>query len=132
MNSQFLTTRRRILQQLAMTLSTAAVTLPTHAAPHPACVTGDPDLSAAIGGLISHRNSAAIIGDAYLTQFNDERSADILMSKIRESLLTDTQCINENILLSRIRADFERGDIVNLHGWLLSRTEARVCALYTF
>ncbi len=72
MNSRFLTTRRRILQQLAMTLSTAAVTLPTHAAPHPACVTGDPDLSAAIDGLISQRNSAAIIGEAYLAQFDSE------------------------------------------------------------
>ncbi len=132
MTSQFLTTRRRILQQLAMTLSAAAVTLPTHAAPHPACVTGDPDLSAAIDGLISQRNSAAIIGEAYLTQFDDERSANILMSKLRESLLADTQCIDEHALLGRIRADFERGDIVNLHGWLLSKTEARLCALYTF
>ena len=132
MNSRFLTTRRRILQQFAMTLGTAAVTLPTHAAPHPACVTGDPDLSAAIDGLISQRNSAALIGEAYLTQFDDERSADILLRKIRESLLADTQCIDEHTLLGRIRVDFERGDIVNLHGWLLSRTEARLCALYAF
>lgn len=115
-----------------MTLSTAAVTLPTYAALHPACVTGDPDLSAAIDGLISQRNSAAIIGEAYLAQFENERSADILMSKIRESLLADTKCIDEHTLLGRIRTDFERGDVVNLHGWLLSRTEARLCALYTF
>ena len=132
MTSQFRTTRRRILQQLAMTLSAAAVTLPTHAAAHPACVTGDPDLSAAIDGLISQRNSAVIIGEAYLTQFDSERSADILLSKIRESLLADTQRVDEQTVLCQIRVDFERGDIVNLHGWLLSRTEARLCALHTF
>ena len=121
-----------ILQQFAMTLSTAAVTLPTHAAPRLACVTGDPDLSAAIDDLISQRNSAAIIGEAYLAQFDDERSADILLSKIHESLRADTQRIDKQTLLGRIRADFERSDIVNLHGWLLSRTEARLCALYSF
>ena len=52
------------------------------------------------------------------------------MSKIRESLLANTQCIDEHTLLGRIRVDFERGDFVNLHGWLLSKTEARLCALF--
>ncbi len=131
MNSQFLVTRRCILQQVAMTLSTVAVTLPTQADIHPTCFTGDPDLSAAVDGLIAHRNSAAIIGEAYLTQFVEERSTTKLMSKIRESLQNDTQCIDKQALLRRIRADFERGDIVKLHGWLLSRTEARVCALFS-
>ena len=113
-----------------MTLSTAAITLPTHATPHPACITGDADLSAAIDGIISQQRSAAIIGKSYLNQFDDERSADILMNRIRETLLRDTHPIDKQTLLRRIRGDFVRGDIVNLHGWLLSRTEARLCALY--
>ena len=131
MNSRFLVTRRCILQQVAMTVSTVAVTLPTHADMHPTCISGDPDLCAAVDELIACPNSAAIIGEVYLTQFVEERSTDMLMSKIRESLRNDTKCIGTQALLRRIREDFECGDIVNLHGWLLSRTEARVCALFT-
>ncbi len=30
-----------------------------------------------------------------------------------------------------IRGDFARGDIVTVDGWVLSRTEARLCAIYS-
>jgi len=132
MSSRFLAGRRRVLQYLATTLSATAITLPTHAAPRPAFVTAGTNLSAAVDRLISHPNSAAIIGEAYLTQFHHERSVDILLSKIRESLQSDSQHIEKDALLDLIRLDFELGNIVNLHGWLLSETEARLCALYTF
>jgi hypothetical protein len=32
---------------------------------------------------------------------------------------------------SRVRADFEKGITVEVGGWILSRTEARLCALWT-
>ena len=102
MISRIFTTRRRVLQQVAVTLSTVAVTLPTPADTHPTCITGDPDLSAAIDGLIAQGNSAAIIGEVYLTQFVEERSADMLMSKIRQSLRNETQCVDKRALLCRI------------------------------
>jgi hypothetical protein len=32
---------------------------------------------------------------------------------------------------ARVQADFDTGDIVQVGGWILSRTEARQCALFT-
>jgi hypothetical protein len=36
------------------------------------------------------------------------------------------------LLLDRIRADYQNNDTLILEGWLLSRTEARQCALLSF
>lgn len=36
-----------------------------------------------------------------------------------------------NVVRSRIQADYEEGDLVMLDGWMLSRTEARQCALFS-
>ena len=34
-----------------------------------------------------------------------------------------------SVVDARVRAEFGAGDIVRVHGWVLARTEARLCAL---
>jgi hypothetical protein len=89
----------------------------------------DPALMAAIDALISNKSSAAIIGQAYLHQFDNERSTAALASTLRENVMRLDRALSAEAVLRQVRLDFERGDVVNLHGWILSRTEGRICAL---
>jgi hypothetical protein len=130
MRPRYLTTRRRALQQLAASLGVNVIGLPTIAASCPAVVVGDPKLSAAVDSLVSHRISAAVIGEVYLARFDDERSPEVLLNRISKSLPADLQFVDDKVLVSRIQSDFDEGNFVKLHGWFLSRTEARLCALY--
>ncbi len=130
MKLPFVTTRRQFLHQFATTLGATAFTLPVHAARRLSSASGVPSLSAAIDSLVAHRNSAAIIGEAYLAQFEDEKSTELLEHNLIEKLQVNKRRVDQHVLLDEIQSDFERGDIVNLHGWLLSRTEARICALF--
>jgi hypothetical protein len=125
-------TRRKVLCQLATVLSAVAVGSPAYSAPGTSRGVTDSHLSAVVDELISHRTSAAIIGESYLAHYEHERSADILSREIRGSLGIKTGELDQQDLLNQIRIDFEQADIVNLHGWLLSRTEARLCALCMF
>jgi hypothetical protein len=130
MTSRFLTTRRRILQQLGIALGSTVIGFPARSAQIPHFLSHESALSAALDQLIVHTGSAAVVGEAYLAQFDDERSASVLTRRILASLPPELKRIEAQALHRRIRADFECGDVVNLHGWLLSRTEARLCALY--
>ncbi len=132
MGSEFFIARRRVLRQLATTIGAAAISSSAYPSRNPTCGISDTNLAVTIDALILDQASAAIIGEAYLAQHNEERSADLLSRKIRESLGAKTGEIDQQALLNQIRVDFERTDIINLHGWLLSRTEARLCALCTF
>lgn len=132
MNSRFLITRRHVLRQLATILSAVAVSSPAYSTQGASRGVSDSNLSVVIDELISNQTSAAIIGESYLAQYEHERSADILSHEIHASLGVETGEIDQQDLLKQIRVDFEHADIINLHGWLLSRTEARLCALCTF
>jgi hypothetical protein len=68
------------------------------------------------------------IGDAYLRMHPEERSGDVLVA----ALLGDAAGVPADatlIVVDRIRSDFERGRVVDLHGWRLSRSECRLAAL---
>jgi hypothetical protein len=123
------TTRRRILQQLAAWLGAVSVTAPGHAASPMRDWDSDPALMATIDALISNKRSAAIIGQAYLHRFDHERSTAALASMLRENVMRLDRALSAAAVLRQVRLDFERGDVVNLHGWILSRTEGRICAL---
>ena len=82
-----------------------------------AATAGRPRLAAAASpaGL---PDSAAVIGRAYLREHGAERfDAD-------QCAVGDTS----GTLSARIEADFARGDVVMVSGWMLSRTEAVACA----
>ena len=128
MKPEFRTTRRRVLQLIATGLGAASVPVSVKGASL-ASSGSDPVFARTLDALISDKESAAVIGAAYLDQFELERSSAILQTRIQESMSDAGLTMGEHALLRRVEMDFERGEIVNLHGWLLSRTEARLCAL---
>ncbi len=71
------------------------------------------------------------LGRLYLERFPDEADAKVLL----QALLTDLEVLPDSRdrlrdqLRSRIEEDFERGDVFQLRGWMLSRTEGRLWAL---
>jgi hypothetical protein len=75
------------------------------------------------------------IGMAYRLQTTTETDAN----KLASLLLTDTTgkpvssasdlSFIQSILANKIDQDFKTGNIVTVKGWILSRTEARQCAL---
>lgn len=93
----------------------------------------DGRLGAALAVLFSDRDSAVRVGDAYLSIVPEERDPSRLESFLAESL--DWQQAGSSIsredLVARIdaarRADFASGRTVFIDGWLVARTEARLC-----
>ena len=73
-------------------------------------------------------NTMISIGDSYTSRFpndNYKKELDRLITENR----SDPAAINER-LQEIIYKDFTKDDVVMLDGWLLSRTEARQCAIY--
>jgi hypothetical protein len=86
-------------------------------------------------GLFKHRDSARAVGAAYLALHPEEANADALVRLIGDAP-EDPVVIHEASppelrawLRRRQTHDFANGHIVKLDGWLLSRTEGRLCAL---
>jgi hypothetical protein len=74
------------------------------------------------------RASAARIGEAYLEDHPEEAQPALLARLLREAGLEEAPGPTSRAR-ARIREDFERGRTVQVDGWVLSRTEARLCAL---
>jgi hypothetical protein len=79
---------------------------------------------------------ARLLGYRYRAQFPAEDHPDVLTDLIRSSLgLPDgrvaaiTRASLLSVLDARVRSEFGVGNIVGVDGWLLARTEARLCAL---
>jgi hypothetical protein len=88
-------------------------------------------------GLARPPASARAVGVAYLTRFPDEREPLTLTRLVLDGLgLTEaeTAILSERELRAqlaeRLRAEFAEGRIATVGGWILSRTEARLCALW--
>ena len=91
-------------------------------------------LAAQLVSLLRARDSAAALGHVYLAAMPEEATADRLVALIlpgrragEDSVLGDRQL--RAMLGERHRSDFASGRTVVLHGWILSRTEARLYAL---
>ncbi len=81
----------------------------------------------------SAQASAAAIGRHYLSENPAEASRTRLLAAIREHLpasavQTDAAALRHSIR-EVIRDDFARARTEDVGGWMLSRTEARLCAL---
>jgi len=82
--------------------------------------------------------SAVVLGRLYLNRYPDEDSLDALASHLPLQTRnegsadhgTELGALHDQVR-SQIRRDFESGNCVRIDGWVLSRTEARVCALAT-
>ena len=87
--------------------------------------------------LLSHTASARIVGREYLQGARHDAN----LSTFLESLLciagydpmnhTDLEMFRQHVQI-RIRRDFEQARVIKIHGWILSLTEARLCALTAF
>jgi hypothetical protein len=83
--------------------------------------------------LLRHKESAIIIGREYLHQVPQEKDRQILLDLIssgcgERAFDSDGDQLRDRLRL-RTRQDFEEGQIIRIHGWILSVTEARLCAL---
>jgi hypothetical protein len=89
-----------------------------------------------LAALLAHPQSAKVIGIEYLRAYPGEADMDMLLDLIVSQLGASDAGLfasAEHQLRERldtsIRADFAADRIVKLHGWVLSATEARLCAL---
>jgi hypothetical protein len=87
--------------------------------------------------LIPNPIDARPIGIAYVALIPSEADASALTQSLLSSLsLTDRAllALNDRSLCDMVRqrllADFEQGRTVHIKGWILSRTEARIYALW--
>ena len=130
MTSRFLASRRQALQYLGVALGNAAVGSAAYLGALRSHGAADDELRAVADRMIAHRRSAGVIGTAYVAKFGAENSVELLAKAIRQEMAADGRPVDEQSLLAHIQSDFERCEVVMLQGWMLSRTEARLCALF--
>ena len=95
---------------------------------------GIDSLPAKLATFFVHKDSAAVLGLEYLRSRPKEADAQVLVDLISGPLerveLTEAglETVRELLRIQQ-RQDFERGRVVRVQGWILSETEARLCAL---
>lgn len=84
---------------------------------------------------VDHRGSARAVGRAYVATRPPERTLQRVLTALtadrfppRMVLRADPQTLRVRVR-EALRDDFARGRTVSVHGWVLSLTEARLCAL---
>lgn len=84
-------------------------------------------------GKLETRVSAALIGQAYLRRYPSENNAETLLHALDFMVGRNPADADVTVLArwyaERISQDFESVNVVNVDGWVLSRTEARVFGL---
>lgn len=122
---------RRLILRLAASTAIVAATPAAWAGPARAGASCGADLASRLASLIPHADSAARIGGRYLASAPAEADAGLLVSSIlggEEHEAVGDAVLRRVISDSRQR-DFVDGNTVSVDGWILSRTEARLCAL---
>jgi hypothetical protein len=86
--------------------------------------------------IFGRKRSARVVGRAYLRQAPEEADPEFLIAAIhgadadlRHLVVDGDELDLATALRYRIRRDFADGRTVRVDGWVLSRTEARLCAL---
>lgn len=86
---------------------------------------------------IGDQTAAKRFGASYLRSYPDEAEVEILVRQIDAALISEYgqgMNIDDPLLLAKhldqqIRNEFSRGDVVQVDGWILSRSETRLYAL---
>ena len=93
-------------------------------------------LTKKLGNFYTQGKSAKIVGKEYLRVVPGEADTEALLNLIcsfQPHWRTDLIKADRATLLQMFRRqqahDFESGAIIKVHGWILSRTEGRLCAL---
>ena len=121
---------------IAGVAATAAITVPVlKCRPH-SFSTDNPLTRPAVLANFCDANTIREIGDSYRAQVPSENR----MERLKELLLTDEQgrkpdvpdghAISE-LLNKKVTKEFKEGKIVIEDGWIVSKTEARQCALFS-
>ncbi len=119
------TNGRRVLNVLMAAAGTAVASNATAPA-----VPDRMPLQAALLGLLNHPDGARNIGARYLSLVpaeGDQRHLVNLLAKGAPGLMAREEA--RALLQNAVREDFDQGRTVELNGWVISRTEARLCAL---
>ena len=88
-----------------------------------------------LSGLFPRPFSAQAIASEYFRTHPNENDVYYLARLISQGLAGTSVDCDQSVddlrsrIRSRVRADFETENVVRLRGWVLSRTEVRVCAL---
>ncbi len=103
--------------------------LSLRAGTHESLVTG-------LTSILGNKGSARVIGGAFLRRFPEESKVETLVDAIcgASSQSSGVSVMNQpgrrrELLVRQIRDDFANGRVHVLEGWVLSATEARLCAL---
>jgi hypothetical protein len=88
----------------------------------------------AAAGYFGYRLDAArSVGTAYLTQLGSDTTAPSILAAARGTIALIEGAVSQreaiDILVAAVRQDFREGRSVQVEGWILSRTEAELCAL---
>jgi hypothetical protein len=94
------------------------------------------ETAAKLRALVADVHGARVHGRSYRAQFPKEEKPAVLTRLLCSSLQLGAQGIADldndallSILDSRVREEFGSGDTVQVNGWVLARSEARLCAL---
>lgn len=97
---------------------------------------GSPSRSERLAQLLKHVEGARSVGWEYLQQVPAEASAAVLTVRVAERLPGGLAVIDtasdarlRELLLRAAAEDFQDLRTMELDGWVLARTEARLCAL---
>ena len=89
--------------------------------------------SAAAGYFGGHTDAARAIGEAYMRQLGLDTSAASVRKASQGALEVIERASSQQnaigALSLAVRRDFQQGRSVQLEGWIVSRTEAELCAL---
>jgi hypothetical protein len=124
--------RREFLWQ-ALSACAAGVLVPAQSAW--AVQSGHIDRAATMGsGYFGDQGDVVrAIGEAYLRQLGRDTTRESVVAAARGALEAIDRSRDQpgaiRALVRAVRDDFERGRSVQLEGWILSRTEAEICAL---
>jgi hypothetical protein len=126
-------TRRFVL--LSIGCASGLSLMPRHVQARALRATPD-ELAATLSTLLYDRAAARRLGRLYVRQVSaedDPRTLARLVVALPEAQQADAIALDHTSLRhridARVRGDFASGTTVQLDGWVLSRTEARLCAL---
>ena len=127
--------RRHFLRQLASVVAVGSMP-PCRALANVRADDGSDRIAARLAGLLQDQESACRVGREYLRRFPEEGDAACLVAAICADMPQAGDTVARlnmsrlgQLVAQRLRADFEHGRVVNLRGWILGRTECRLCAL---
>jgi hypothetical protein len=80
--------------------------------------------------LFCEDDALVLMGKQYLELYPQEQDVSLLISLINSSQYCQEQTLRRE-LQDNTRRDFEFNQTMILDGWVISRTEARQCALFT-